>query len=336
MNNEWSFTGVWNDSLSQREERPVEPREKLWASELGKAPVDLFLKLKGIVPTNPPNARSLRKFEMGNLCEWNVEMILKRAGILRSTQDWLKYQYEGMLPVTGKLDFIAGGKPDYEKALWDLESLSEYLPPLFIRGGQAILKHFQAKYPEGLGLKILEVKSVSSFMYEAIENSNKSSYNHRIQLFHYLKAKDMKRGSVVYFCKDDARMIEIPVLNPSPIEDEYKMHIKVVSKYYYADTQPPLEKPVVFEDDFGKFSKNWKVAYSPYLTMLYKFKNQKEFDDEYQKVGGRWNRVLRRAKEGKKMTPLNEEVKREITNAGFNFDLCVSKHKIGKATNDEE
>ena len=80
---QWSFFKIWNESLEQREERPPKERQNLWASELGKSQVDVYLKMKGIAPTNPFSARSLRKFEAGNIWEWIVGLVLLRAGMLR-------------------------------------------------------------------------------------------------------------------------------------------------------------------------------------------------------------------------------------------------------------
>ncbi len=43
--NAWGFSEIWNESLLKIEQRPASKRDNLWASELGKAPIDLWLKL---------------------------------------------------------------------------------------------------------------------------------------------------------------------------------------------------------------------------------------------------------------------------------------------------
>lgn len=316
--NNWGIAGIWNPSLLDREVRKTEPRDRLWASELGKAPVDTYLKLKGIEQTNPPNPRSLRKFEAGNIWEWIVSLILSRAGILQDAQKWTSYQYEEMLPVTGRLDFYAGGKPDYERATRELAQLN--LPGVFLRASKNIVDTLSKQYPDGLSTKIIEVKSTSSFMFDSYERNKTSSANHRMQLFHYLKAENISEGLLMYICKDDCRMLEIPVKNPSVVEDEYKSNIETISKYYYANEQPPLEKPIEFDSDLMKFSKNWKIAYSGYLTHLYGFKNQMEFDNKYSPLVERWNRVLGRIADGKDMTDNNKAALEEMTKAGFEVD----------------
>lgn len=320
---DWTFSDIWNKALLAKESRPVEPRSRIWASELGKSPVDVFLKLKGEEPTNPPDARSMRKFEAGNIWEWIVRLILLRAGVLRDTQERIEHQYSGLLPVSGRLDFIAGGTPNYEAAREEVERLN--LPEVFNRAAEGIFAFFEKEYPNGLGDKILEIKSVSSFMFDGMERSGRSSRNHRMQLYHYLLGKQMPRGDIVYICRDDCRMMQIPIIWPSPVEDEYRHEIEVISGYFERDEMPPLEALLVFDEDLGKFSRNFNVAYSGYLTKLYGFQNQAEYEDIYRPMSERFNRVLGRAKRGDKMTEKNLAAIKEIEELGFDFEQCVRK-----------
>lgn len=324
--NQWSFIDAWNKSIPNNKEREIVPRDYIYASELGKAPIDIFLRMKGIKPTNPPNDRSRRKFEAGNVWEWIVRLILVRAGILQKSQEPVSFQYEGLQRVSGRLDFVAGGKPDYEKALKEIEALD--LPDVFLRGFENIIKYLQENYPDGLDSRVLEVKSVSAFMFNGLEANNKSSKNHRLQNFHYLKSLGMREGSIVYVCRDDCRMLEVPVFNPSFVEEEYKEEIEKISRAYQTDTQPDPEKPIIFDEDTQKFSKNWKIAYSDYLTMIYGFKDQKEFDDKYIGMVSKWNRVIGRIKKGDKMTPKNEETIKEIREAGYDIDEIIKKFSV--------
>jgi len=119
QNTNWSFTQVWNKAIELPQDRELVKRDYLWASELGKPLADVWLKMNAEPETNPPNARSLRKFEAGNLWEWVVKIILIRAGILHSSQERVESNYEGLLRVSGKIDFIAGGRL-MSRGLWDL------------------------------------------------------------------------------------------------------------------------------------------------------------------------------------------------------------------------
>lgn len=312
----WTFSHVWNKSLEEKEERPVEARDYLWASELGKSPIDVFLRLKGEVPTNPPNARAKRKFEAGNIWEWVVKLILDRAGIRIDGQKRAEFQYPDLLKVTGKIDFIAGGMPDFEKAKQVIETLE--LPEVFTRALDNIMAYFQVAYPNGLDPKILEVKSVGSYVYDSLERTGKALQIHRLQTYHYMKSENMERGDVVYICRDDCRMMEVPIYLGGEVEDEYYSAVKKISDYVLTDSMPPLESHVVFDEDTGKFSKNFRVGYSMYLTKLYGFNEPAEFDNKYIKLVGSWNRVMARIKKGQPMTKSNEEKLEEMKAMGFN------------------
>ena len=271
----WSFSQIWNQSLENREERTLSPREKIWASELGGSFIDRYLKMRADPPTNPPNPRSLRKFEAGNMMEWLVGIVLKRAGILKENQKWLMYQYPDLLPVSGKFDYSAGGKPDWSKAAESVKVLE--LPQFFSRATDAIIEHFSKNYPDGLKEVILEIKSCSSFMMEKYEKCG-ASLNHKLQLFHYLKATEQDEGHLVYISKDDLRMLEFYVGNPSQIEDVYKQDISDMTAYLKMEFEPKKEDVILFDKEDFSFSGNWKVAYSNYLTKLYGYKNQMEYE----------------------------------------------------------
>src|SRR5882757_11547882 len=135
----WSVFEVWNQSLLVRPEREPQTRDYVWASEIGGAMIDRYLKMNGVAPSNPPNIRSLRKFAAADIFEWLVGFVLRRAGILIDGQEKLSFQYPGLLRVSGKLDFLAGGLPDWERAKADIEQIG--LPPMLDTASQAIVKH---------------------------------------------------------------------------------------------------------------------------------------------------------------------------------------------------
>lgn len=325
----WSFYQIWNESLEQYEPRQLTPRSHIWATELGGAYLDRYLKMKGEAPSNPPNARSLRKFEAGNLLEWIVEKILQRSGILRDLQTWVSFQYPDMLKVTGKCDFIAGGKVDWDKAGKVVHNAG--LPEFFGKATNQIINYFKEKYPDGLADVILEVKSTSNFMMERYEKCGANS-NHKLQLFHYLKAMNFDEGHIVYICKDDLRMLEFGVMNPSSLEDEYKKDIETMTKYFN-DPKIPKELEVIF--DYGRFSSNWKVEYSNYLTKLYGYKTPDEYRDAHKKKIGQWNRTLGRVNKGDKMTELNlktiEEIKKDFDWEVISKNILVTEEEISDA-----
>lgn len=317
----WNFAPVWNEALISGADRVLEKRDHLWASELFYAPIDTYLKMRATEYTNPPNERAKRKFEAGYFMEWVVAMLLKRAGILKGAEVRCEYQYEGLLKVTGRIDKVAGGKPDYEKAKAELELLE--LPESLTRGLEQVVEYLNNKYPEGLGEKPIEIKSVSSFAMDSMEQKNVPLTKHAMQLFHYLKSHNYDTGILLYICRDDLRMMEFHVFLDSPLEEAYKARIEELTENHKKDTPPEKEKMVIWDDVACRFSKNLNIEYSPYLTMLYEFETPREYSETWGKVATRRNRVLKRVKNGDKMTKMNEEVLEEIRNDGYDVDELV-------------
>jgi hypothetical protein len=313
----WSFHQVWNKSLENRTERPLYIRNKIWASEIGGSYIDRYLKMNAIPPTNPPDPRALRKFEAGNMFEWVVKLVLRRAGILQEAQTWLSNQYPDLLEVTGKLDFLAGGKPNWAVAEEEIKKLE--LPEFFGRATEAIIKHFEDKYPEGLNEVILEVKSCSSFMFDKY-TANGADKRHQLQAFHYLKAKNLPEAHITYISKDDLRMYEAGVFNNPTLEKEYKADIEQMTKYINTKTEPPKEAEIIFDQERGGFSTNWKVTYSNYLKLLYGYDKPADFEDKYKPMVAKWNRTLTRLIDDKKVTDLNQTAINEIEAWGFDIE----------------
>lgn len=317
----WGFAESWNVGLEDAPQRVLEVRDHLWASELYAAPIDVYLKMRATPVSNPPNARSLRKFEAAHLVEWIVGMVLKRAGILQGTELRAEHQYNGLLKVTGRMDKLAGGKPDFEKVKADLEALE--IPEGFIRSAEHIVNTLQKKYPNGLANKPIEIKSVSSFAMDAMERKNISIKRHRVQLYHYLISGGYPWGLLVYICRDDNRMAEFHVSLNSKVKDEYKERIELLTKFHRETTPPPKEPLLVWDEDFGKFSKNFNVEYSSYLTMLYGFEAPRDYSEIWGKKAVSWNRTLTRLAKGDKITPLNLTVLEEMRANGYEPEVLA-------------
>ena len=319
----WGVGAIWNKGLLVREERPRVARDYIWASELDKSNVDIWLAMRGTEPSNYPNARSLRKFLAGDIWEWILRLILLKCGILVEAQERVEHQFEGMLKVTGRLDYIAGGKPDFEKGRAELDNLM--LLPQLKNMGQKIVDFFEANFPDGLENKVIEVKSRSAFMFEVDMRKKTGQKAHRLQTMHYLIGKGMRAGEIFYICRDDCRLLEVPVLNPSAAYDEYKERVAYLTEAMKSETQPAIEEKIIFDDEAGKFSKNWRIEYSSYLTMLYGYERPNIYADEVSPIVARFNRVMGRVKRSEKMTPKNLEALEEMKQHGFNPDALVEK-----------
>ena len=321
---EWSMFQIWNKAIEQPQERELVKRDYLWASELGKPLADVWLKMNAEPETNPPNARSLRKFEAGNLTEWIIKIILIRAGILQSTQERVESNYEGLLRVSGKIDFIAGGKVDVEGAVEMLKVLE--LPEKTENASKQILEYLVATFPDGLDKKVIELKSISSHMMNALEITKRPLAIHRLQAYHYTKHPDIERADIMYLCRDDLRMIEFPVYADTPaIEDEYRGYIEQATKAYQSSERPEVAPALIFDEDMGKFSVNRPLGWSSYLTLLTGLQDQAEFDLKYGKIPASFNRVLKRIANNDKMTAKNLEAIAEIKEWGYDANELATK-----------
>lgn len=317
---------IWNDSI-ERQDRPVEPRERLWASELGGSMIDRYHKLKGTQYTNPPNSRSMRKFMAGDIWEWIIKTVLVRAGIPFTTQDHVRLEYPGMLPITGKVDFIPGGPVDYDTALKRIET--EDIPDFMKRPVKAIIERFKADYPDGLPKRVIEIKSVGSFIFEDLLSKDNPRTHHMLQGAVYKLATGLPTD-IVYVCRDDCRLLQYNIDKIVPVlEAEIKKDLEAITKFHKDNVEPPKEQLITWDKDIKKFKTNWKIQYSPYLSMLYTYKTEEgvekpiETPDEYfenfsPKVSA-WNRVVKRKLEGKDMTKSNEQYLNEIEEFGFSL-----------------
>lgn len=336
--NDWTLMKVWNESLGKKEDRVPEPRERLFASELGRSDIDLILKLRGEKPSNEPDDRAYRKFNAGDLYEWFVSLILLKCGIYINTQTPVKFSLPGLLEVSGRLDFIAGGKPRYDDGLEEVNKIISTLnlPPLFSFMSERIVKYFKENYPDGLKEKVLEIKSVAVHGFNRIEKTGKALGGHDLQAFHYAKGLNME-AAICYISRDDLRMYEIPILpNDQSLLERYVAKVTKVSEYYHKNIMPNKEPLLLFDEITLRFSTNFNVQYSSFLTHLYGFAHPEEYREKVGKPVTRWNTALGRIAQGKKITPLNQKSLDEIKNAGFNVEAIVKKVETTKPLLEEE
>src|SRR5262245_7079186 len=108
IGHQWQFCTLWNQAINSIPGRPLVKRDYCYASELGGAFVDRYLRMHAVPYSNPPNERSRRKFFVGEIFEWTVKMMLRSIGILKDSQVRAMVELpNGLLKVSGKLDFIA-------------------------------------------------------------------------------------------------------------------------------------------------------------------------------------------------------------------------------------
>jgi hypothetical protein len=338
----WNLSSIWNNA-AMKENRDLQKRDYIYASEIGMPFCDRWLKMKAEPYTNPPNNRSLRKFLAGNVWEYVTKQILIACGVFRREEVKIDAQpYAGMLDVHGRCDFIAGGYIDEEIAMIRVRELN--LPDFLFVVAERIIAALHGRYLEE---KILELKAVSTFAMDKVERMGAPMPNHTLQGYHYQKnSNGTIQAAVSYICKDDCRMAQFDV-NGETTESIYKSDIEQMTDLFKKRKCPKIEPLSSFDYTLGKFSKNFGVEYSPYLTKLYGFETP---DDYRQSVSfiEKWNRTLTRMaliESGAKtptgkpiaVTTKNIECMEEINKAGFKFDdLLKVKVELGELEEETE
>lgn len=284
-----SLTKLWNQSLVLQD-RELKERDYAWASELGKSMIDRYLAMKAVKPTNPPNDRSRRKFFAGNIWEFIAGLVLWQMGVIQDKQQEV-WTEDMPLRVKGKLDYLIGGKPDYNKARSVISALpfQKEITDRFMN----VINNFEEEYgTDEIEEMVHELKSCSHFVIEKIEGGG-SINGHDLQIDHYLRGLKMERGIIDYISKDDALMAERMIYRNALVDDRMRTDLSFLKGYLDADQRPNPEPLIVFEE---KFTKNFNIEYSSYLTLVYGYEQPHEYADSVKGKISSWNRVLARIK----------------------------------------
>lgn len=343
---QWNLSSVWNETLDTPDNRPLVPRDYIYASELGYSFVDRYLKMYGVKFTNPPNTRSRRKFQAGNIWEWVLGMVLVSSGMLKRKQLRVESKLPRLLKVSGRLDYVVGApdnwadaKAQVEKIISGLQLMELDVPPFFFT---AINKFIDKYNKQPIRDVVLEAKSLSSFMMEKVQKTGIPLYHHTMQIFHYVNgnSEGIKEGKLFYMCKDDCITEEFVVNDDDRLFDIYHNDIKMMTKFYNAgfnknnpmELMPSKEPLVLFEEGIWKFSKNTLgVEYSPYLSMVYGYETPEAYRMAWQYKTSSWNRVFKRCVKGDKMTDKNYEVIADAKKLFPSWDKYVAKAKADGA-----
>lgn len=324
---------VWSKGFAEQPERELLPRNYLWATDLGKPPIEVWLKMKGTKPTNPPNDRAKMKMEAGNIVEGVIRTIFKRAGVLKAQQIEANTIVDGV-EIHGKLDLIAGGKVDKEAAIKYMDSLEDALSDGLKRAALKTIEYLETKFPEGLPEQPFEIKSIATFGMDAMELSRRALRVHRLQAEHYLFTLGYPAMQLSYVCRDDYRMIEHAILPTPENHQEYLEAVKELGIWIKSDIMPPKAPLIMFDTESGKFTKNLGVEWSNYLELIYGFKEPREYSEIYGKKATSWNNVLKRVRDGASMTAKNLEYIAEMKEMGHDAMALAPLYKPG--ANEEE
>jgi len=318
INNGWSVQGIWNEELTLgRKDRVLEPRDHIWASELGKSHYERYLKMTGVAPDFDYDERVLRKFEAGNFFERIIGFVLMSSGLLKFDNKWHQLPAdEEHLAVSVKPDFIAGGKPDWDKVKNDLQTnLLFDLMPNLARISKKLVEHLSEKYPNGLKDLVYEIKSVNSQVFWAKKDYLSEAYpHHQLQCFAEMKATQLPEGRILYISKDDLTVAEFSLRldNPS-LNERYEEDVKAITKYIREKKEPAKPESIVFDPQKnlkfqylkekrvieGCYVENWEIAWSNYISHITGIKGKTQAE-----VVAKWKNSI-----AKELRAKNEELK---------------------------
>lgn len=120
---------VWreieNYLLKEQQERKMREMVSHYPSSVSRCKRQLYYKMTGIEPTNPPSVGGLLKMKMGNFAHDMVQELLDEAGLDFISEVSFKKHIEGLTkPISGRLDHICVDKSD--DSMGGIEVKSKY------------------------------------------------------------------------------------------------------------------------------------------------------------------------------------------------------------------
>ncbi len=320
-NNNWSIQSIWNEELTiGRDEREPFPRNYIWASELGKNLYERYLKMNAIPPDFDYEERVLRKFEAGNFFERIIGFVLMSSGLLKfDNKPYRIPADEDHLEISVRPDFIAGGKPDWDRVRQDIKTnLLFDLMPNLARISKRLVETLSEKYPDGLKDLLYEIKSVNSTVFWSKKDYLSEAYpHHQLQCFAGMKARKLPEGRLLYISKDDLTVAEFILKDDNPsLNKRYDEDVKAITKYIRGKEEPPKPKSIVFDPQKklrfqylkkqhcinGCFTENWEVNWSNYISRMTGIQGKTQGE-----VAGKWKNIIT-----KEIREKNEELKTEF------------------------
>lgn len=268
----WSINYLINDFLGGGASLKPEPREEIWASDLGKPLFDTYHKMKGTPYTNPTNGKGMVTFLLGKAIEQGVYNILKDIGMAYESQDRIKIQTEGNLPVVGRPDLVIH-VTNWDVVRADIDRLNKR--DYRVEGLKKIVDQYAEQYPDGLKKTPFEIKSINSMAlrYNKVKGMAQAYPYHHLQLYTYMRSMDIDEGHLLYIAKDTGYMEEVIVRKTPELEASWLEEVTKISNCFREGE--PIPPPIQVD---GK--SNWVVEYSPYKEMIF----QKTIADELPEV----------------------------------------------------
>lgn len=205
-----------------------EPRDYLWASEIGKPHYDIYHKLIGTKPDNPITIEALGKIQAGEMFEEVYVNQLRNRGISVVTKIKCKLKTRKYLTITGEVDCqvrreITEIKSVNSNAFWHIQRKNS---------GDWFTGFYVPYY---------------------------------FQLITYLKAKRRKKGKLIFISRDDTTKAEITVYNKKDTEKDKLWHqwMKEMTQFYKGKKEPPkipkFVKGKVYNRSTKEYDEVWEL-----------------------------------------------------------------------------
>jgi len=268
----WNLSTLVKDLICFNQSDPA-PREEIWASDLGKAHLDTYLKLKGLAYTNPADGNGMFNFFLGKAIENGITQMLLDCGIAHSTQERVEIKLDGCLPIVGKPDVLLEVM-DWDETIKNINITSDDSNEerLAIKKEKLIelVKGWQEKYPDGLKKTAFEIKSTSEWGFNnALKVGFRQAYPHYfLQAYTYLIGLGLDEVHLLFVSKGSKMLTEeIVIKRNEELESEWKEEIETISRNHQSNEWPQPET-LMSVNGWGKETLNWKIAYSPFKDLI--------------------------------------------------------------------
>ena len=300
----WSIQESWNRSLTvAKKDRRIQPRDFLYASEVGRPYLDVYWSMQGIEPTNVQSDTARRKMEAGNFYEAVVGWVFQRVGILKETQAKARLiDNPDYLNVYGRIDIIAGHDGNWDKTKKEMDEYFNKLIELEFdfpffgvvkKISTETINYLSEKYPAGLEDKLYEVKSINSMAFWKNDEPIGTPYPHHINQFtFYQYYHQIKNGSFLYLDRDTMSISELPNIIKDEVVKDIHDWLKKMTYYYRNNIEPPKPQLIIWDIKEQKYQFNWEVNWSAYKDKILEGVNVDKINEEIKEK----NKMLRRDK----------------------------------------
>lgn len=273
---DFRVSNLVTDLLNSSVREKPEPRNEIWATDLGKPFIDRYYSMRGVPYSNPMTGDALQNFMIGSASEkaykelMNICMLPEHS----QNQEKLRIKTQGALDVVGRPDIIlqidnwqevkdrVGELPNEDESGRDQRNKKAKL--------LSAVDQWSRDYPTGIKKTVVEIKTISIFalQYMRKEGGVEGAYPHYIlQLYTYMKALGLDEGRLLLIAKGMGKNqgdIQEVVIKATPeLEAKWMDDVVNFSRYFNNKEEPPKEPMMVN----GKT--NWRVSYSAYKDLLY-------------------------------------------------------------------